>query len=330
VLEPVYVKDGGEISEEKVKTYRDVIVDKVFMERHTTGIDPFTGTDYGESEIPKEHQYDPKTGFPIFHRYIAGTRESIDWPQEKMEKKDRSLTPEDQEAKESWIKKTLGTIRHPISSFKSWKSQTPNVSNSNQPKVPRQPKVLTEAEKAQRAANRVARRAARKEQIALIESLREEARQARRVVKPRSQKPGDNATFDADTLRNIVGGAESMSYNIVAPPFPDSLGEELRSHIKDLANESRRNQDDTAPVAKRSKRVTEQSLIASELAKAKHAAAQKMKTPMQLRWETEHAKKIKQQKKAPLVSTDELMAALGKHIKQARKQKVSAPAEELD
>ena len=53
--------------------YEDVIVDNIVMERHTTGIDPFTGIDYGNQEIPKEHQYDPETGLPIFHRYIAGT-----------------------------------------------------------------------------------------------------------------------------------------------------------------------------------------------------------------------------------------------------------------
>jgi large subunit ribosomal protein L24 len=329
-LEPVYVKDRGEIVEEKIRTYRDVIVDKVFMERHTTGIDPFTGTDYGESEIPKEHQYDPKTGLPIFHRYIAGTKERIDWPEQKREKEAKGKSSEEKEAEESWVKKTLSTIRHPISSLKSWKSQTPKVSNSNQPKVPRAPKVLTAAEQEQRIANRAARRAARKEQLALVERLREEYRQARKVAKPKSQRPEDNVSYDEDTRRNIVGGAESMSYNLVAPPFPDSLGEELRSHIHDLATKSRRNKDETAPMTKRTKRVTEQSMIASELAKAKHAAAQKMKTPMQLRWETEHAKKVKQQKKAPLVSTDELMAALGKHIKQAKLQKKSAQAEELD
>jgi large subunit ribosomal protein L24 len=62
----------------------------------------------------------------------------------------------------------------------------------------------------------------------------------------------------------------------------------------------------------------------SQEAKARHVAAQKMKTPMQLRWETEHAKKIKQQKTAPLVSTEDLMAALGRHIQAQKAQSVKA------
>jgi large subunit ribosomal protein L24 len=51
-----------------VTLVKDVVVDNLVMKRHTTGIDPFTGTDHGAAEIPKDHQYDPSTGLPSLHR----------------------------------------------------------------------------------------------------------------------------------------------------------------------------------------------------------------------------------------------------------------------
>lgn len=89
---------------EPKEIYRDVIVDNVTMERHTTGIDPFTGIDYGNSEFPEEHRYDPETGLPIFNRYIAGTRTRIPWPWEKEQKEAAVDTTETEpvEEKPTW------------------------------------------------------------------------------------------------------------------------------------------------------------------------------------------------------------------------------------
>jgi large subunit ribosomal protein L24 len=293
-------------SKKFVKVYKDVIVDKVVMERHTTGIDPFTGTDYGHAEIPKEHQYDPQTGLPIFHRYIAGTQQRIQWPWEKPAEVPHSgTTHKSKTGRQTWIKRTLGTLRHPIASIKQLTSKNTEAVST----VERKHKDMSEK----------------------LMEIEQQALEVQKTRKPRSSDPRFRGAFDiTDTTRNIVEGADSMSYTLVAPPFPDTLGEELRGHIQDFTAESRKNQDKNAPAVKRPKRVTEQGRIASEMAKAKHAAALSMKTPMQLRWETEHAKKIKQQKDAPLVSTDELMAALGRHIQQKKAMKSSARLEELD
>jgi large subunit ribosomal protein L24 len=290
-------KDGQEVVA-PVKYFTDAIVDKIYMERHTTGIDPFTGTDYGDAEIPEEHQYDPQSGLPIFHRYIAGTRERIEWPWEKEEEiQDSGITEESKTDNQTWIRKTLGTLRHPIQSVKRW------TSKDTAP--------VTEAKQSEEKLS---------EKLTQIE---QEVRETRQTSLPRSIDPRYADAYDnTDTTRNIVEGAENMSYTLLAAPYPPSLGDELRSHIQDFTAESRRNKDDSAPVAKKVKHKTERSVIASEIAKAKHAAAQQMKTPMQLRWETEHAKKIRQQKKAPLVSTEELVRKLQGYRRQRKGVKV--------
>lgn len=75
----VYRKVGGRT----VKAREDVIVEDIDMEKHTRGIDPYTGR-YSYN-IPEEHQANPKTGVAIYHRYVAGTRHAIPWPWEKDE-----------------------------------------------------------------------------------------------------------------------------------------------------------------------------------------------------------------------------------------------------
>jgi large subunit ribosomal protein L24 len=283
-----------------VEKTKDVIVDKVVMERHTTGVDPFTGTNYGSAEIPKDHQYDPTSGLPIFHRYIAGTRQRIEWPWEKQEVEDVGMTKESAADKQTFLRRTLNTLRHPIKSIQRARAK----------KAPEDTKTGQMDE------------GLREESLA-AEKKRLEADRIRNPARPESEDPDHAVAYDGtDTTRNIVEGSESMQYTLVAPPFPDTLGEELRGDIQGFTAEARKNKDDTEPRAARPKRVTERSQAVSQEAKARHVAAQKMKTPMQLRWETEHAKKIKQQKTAPLVSTEDLMAALGRHIQAQKAQSV--------
>jgi len=285
-------KGANGLEEEKaVQVYTDVIVENVTMKRHTTGIDPFTGTDYGNAEIPKDHQYDPESGLPIFHRYIAGTQELIEWPSQKVPPKEENNTMiEDTTDRRSLWRQALGTIRHPIASLKRKPSKEPDTSVE----------TYVDHEKEMREAW-------------------EDASERRRQ-KPTSKDPQHAEAYDdIDTTRNIVEGVESMSYSLLVPPFPETLGEELRGGITDFKVEARKDKDDKdAPRPVKIKRRTEQGAVIAELAKTKQAAAPRMKTPMQLRWETEHAKKVEQRKKAPLVSTDELMKALGRHI-QAQK-----------
>lgn len=305
----IKVKHSGEWVDKFVKNYQDVVVDKITMERHTTGIDPFTGTDYGDAEISKDHQYDPSTGLPIFHRYIAGTRHRIEWPWEKEEEmvENSGVTTGEEANKQSIIRKTFNTLRHPIASLKQWTSKEPE----------KRANEVADVEKTEKGISRE------------ITAIEQELLQTRKTARPKSVDPRYSDAFDnTDTTRNIVEGADSMSYTLIAPPFPDTLFDELRSDIQDFSIESRKN--DTAPRVKLPKKATAQGMAAGEVARAKHAAALKMKTPMQLRWETEHAKKLKQQKKAPLVSTDELMAALGAHIQQHKAMKSSPRVGDVD
>ncbi|KAH7389509.1 hypothetical protein DE146DRAFT_166020 [Phaeosphaeria sp. MPI-PUGE-AT-0046c] len=294
---------------ETVKVREDVIVDAITMKQHTTGVDPYTNVDYGNAEFPKEHRYDPQTGLPIFHRYIAGTNHRIEWPWETEKSiEDSGVTEEAQVDSQAKWRKLAGAVLQPRTSLKRWMGNDAKSATGTMAAV-----ETSEKEIAERTAE-----------------IEREVKVASRTAKPSSQDPRHNSAWDEiDTPADIISGSPSMQYTLVAPPFPDSLGEELRGHIHELNSEARKNQhkDDVAPVtkkAKKAKKSTEQSAAANELTKAKHAAAQRMKTPMQLRWEMEHAKKIKQQKTAPLVSMDKLMGAVGKHLqrnKQAKQEK---------
>lgn len=287
-----------ELTQRGVKSYSDVIVENIRLERHTRGIDPYTGTDYGDAEIPAEHQYDPQTGLPIFHRYIAGTQHRIEWPWEvEAEIEENSTTEESTADKEGFFKKTLSTIRHPITSLKSWRGKDKDTSSAS-----------TDAERSVAAE---------------LEAIESQATLNREL--PRSKDPKFAEAYDVDTTRNIVEGAESMSYTLVAPPFPNSLSEELRGDIHDFSIEAKK--DSEAPKATKTKRTSEAGIIAREAMKEKKRAADKMKTPMQLRWELEHAKKVSNRKKNLLVPTEDLLLALGNHMK---KNGVKSKVEDLD
>lgn len=287
--------------------YEDVVVDNILMERHTTGIDPFTGTDYGSAEIPQQHQYDPETGLPIFHRYIAGTRYRIAWPWESETKAADSTVPTpNKKAAQGWLSKTLGTLRHPITTLQSWRNPT-----STKP-ARRAPSTLPLST-----------------QVANIEAS--EQRKQRRAIL-RSEDPKHKEAHDAvDTTRNIVEGAESMSYTLVAPPFPETLAQELRSDIFELTQNAR-NDPEAPHKPVRAKYLSPKAQAAQQFAQNKARAAERMKTPMQLRWEQEQAKKKLAQKEGPAVDTDTLLAALGQHmlangVKLDKRRAATHPAE---
>lgn len=290
--------------------YEDVIVDNLLMERHTTGIDPFTGTDYGNAQIPKQHQYDPETGLPIFHRYIAGTRYRIAWPWETETKAMDSTVPTpNNKAAQGWLSKTLGTLRHPITTLQSWRNPA-----SKKP-AKRTPSTLPLSI-----------------QVENIEA--NELRSQRRAVL-RSEDPKYKEAHDTvDTTRNIVEGSESMSYTLVAPPFPETLSQELRGDIFELTQNAR-NDTDAPHKPVRAKYVSPKAQAAQEFAQKKARAAERMRTPMQLRWEQEQARKKLAKKEGPAVDTETLLAALGQHmaangVKLTSKRRAASQVEELD
>ena len=120
-------------------TRKDVIIDKVHMERHSTGINPFTGdhagvdpetgkpivvdTDpetgeaiYAETAIPEEQSVDPQTGDPLYHRYVGfGSHfQRIPWPWELDEyKKKKEGQAEDliEEEDKGFFKRTAGKVQ---------------------------------------------------------------------------------------------------------------------------------------------------------------------------------------------------------------------------
>jgi len=278
------------LEEERPTTIiQDVVVDKIFMERHTTGIDPFTGVDYGANEIPdKAHHYDPMSGLPIFHRYIAGTQHRIEWPWE-MEKyaEDTAEEPSEpaSEVKRSFLQKVGGVVRHPIKSLSPLKPEANKEENS--------PSVTKE-----------------------YATVRHEHEQAQRTSKPKSKDAKFNEASDADTTRNIIEVAPPLPYTLLQPPFPTEIFNELRGHTAALNAEARKDGEKYPKV--KVKRGS--GSVANEVVKARHLAAQRMKTPMQLRWETEQASKVKALKVTPRVGADEVIEAVWKHMLRQRKE----------
>lgn len=298
-----------------VRKYQDVIVEDIYMERHTTGIDPFTGVDYGDAAIPENHQYHPSTGLPIFHRYIAGTRNRIEWPWEsKPAPEQDDVLAFKPDSKKSVIQKALGTIRHPITSLKSWTSKPASKTapeGNDEASKPRETKWVRK--------------------LASIE--RAEAKKTK--ARLRTPRPGGRSKFGRQGTRNrVVKGAPSMSYSLVDPPFPHTLGTELRPNIQRHNADARSDPDAPRRIVK-FKRASEAAEAARETARARQRAADRMKTPMQLRWEMAQASKAAQTKAKPLVQTDALLQALGQHMRKGgvrlpKRAKKAADVDEVD
>jgi large subunit ribosomal protein L24 len=290
--------------------YEDVIVDNIVMERHTTGIDPFTGIDYGTQEIPKEHQYDPETGLPIFHRYIAGTPYRIAWPWEtETNAADGTVPSPNEKAAQGWLSKTLGTLRHPITTLQSWRNPT-----REEPAEESAPSTLPIATQ--------------------VEDIEASERMEQRRAMLRSEVPKNRDAHAADTERYMVEGNDSMSYTLVAPPFPPTLSQELRGDIF-AYTQAARNDPENPHKAVRARFRSPKAEAAQAFAQKKAEAALRMKTPLQLRWEQEQARKLQAQKEKPAVDTETLLAALGQHmqangVKKNGKRRAVSQAAELD
>lgn len=286
----------AEIDQGSQKRYEDIVVEKIDMERHTTGIDPYTGTDYGNDTIPEAHQYDPRTGLPIFHRYIAGTRQRLEWPWEREEDiEDVGITKESNTDKQTLIRRALGKVSQPFTSLSRWRSKNKEDQAQQDATNSRSP-VDVEARFAE---------------------IQRQEQERFKSTAPISIDPELPSAYEVDTRRNIVEGSESMAYTLVAPPFPDTLGEELRGDIHEFSIKAKKDRDPEAPRPIKIAKHSEQGVLAREITKQQHRAAQAMKTPMQLRWELEHQKKVRSQKEKPLVDQESLLAALGQHMQKS-------------
>lgn len=302
-----------------VHTWTDVVVDNIVLERHTTGIDPFTGVDYGTREFPEEHRFDPETGLPIFNRYIAGTRRRIQWPWETVLTKteqDTGVKPSS-EASESLI----GKLKSPIQTSKAAiKNLTSKLRKPKEDEAKVTEVKLTEEEK------EFERIQAKLDQVEKVPEL------------PRGASETLPADFDDDTGRNKAEPSpytSSFYPTIVYPPFPRQLTSEIREHAKDVETAERNEKMDWY---EDKKEITPEERAKRKAAKAekskKKAIPKSMKTPLQLRWEVERKKKL-EAAEVTKVDREALMIALGRHMaaKQASRRPASSGTEtvtELD
>ena len=126
-MEVTEIRDGH-----PVNVQQDVIVDNIQLELYTKGIDPYTGERTRENTIPPDNYMDPKTNEPIYHRYIAGTRQLIDWPLEKSIE-DMGL-PEEVAKQGNEGKRGWGTLIRDgasrVLSLSQWRRRQPTVMQS--------------------------------------------------------------------------------------------------------------------------------------------------------------------------------------------------------
>lgn len=279
-------------------TYQDVIVDKVLMERHTTGRDPFTNVDYGNQEFPEEHRFDPESGLAIFNRYIAGTRQRIQWPWEK-----DAVEPSQEQSTEQRKERLslLGTIKQPIKSLKRLLRR----GDDEKSKAVMDPKPGHDLDPSN------------------INKLIEAPDKADAI--PRSKPEYKPFDHEDDTGRNKAEPSDntrSFYPTLVFPPFPNELVSELRSHKdeKDEKDQNDKSTDSEVQKARDEKRAHREL----EALEREQIIQDTMKTPLQLRWEVERMKKLEAEKASPRVGKQALMVALGQHIHAQRMAKKAA------
>ncbi|KAL1612363.1 hypothetical protein SLS60_000589 [Paraconiothyrium brasiliense] len=289
--------DGNE-----VHTWNDVVVDKIVMERHITGRDPFTNIDYGTQEFPQEHRFDPETGLAIFNRYIAGTRQRIQWPWE-------TVPPEAEEVAQSTTSKEdntslIGKLKSPI---KTLRSTLAKRRESDQTATTSKTEEQKEAERLQ----------SKLDQVNQVPEL------------PRSSPTNLPADYDDDTGRNKAEPSPHTSSfypTLVYPPFPSELTSEIQAHVKEVDTAERNEKQDWYADAKE---VTPEERAERKAAKAeklrRKGVPESMKTPLQLRWEVERKNKLEAKEKSK-VDRDALMIALGRHME--AKRAARSPAKE--
>lgn len=268
---------------------RDVIVEAVDMEKHVSGANPFTGEE--DTAIPEEQQVDPVTEQPIWHRYIAGTRTPILWPWEtsKQKKLDdaqrKDATNEEKEAeKPTNEEKSLLQKVNPMNLLPGRKQKE---------------KELAEA------------KLAAQEPTAEDEDYFTTPENVTRG-KPRKYEPAD---YPDDTNRNEVE-MDGPEYNPFIPtllysPLPPSIAEEL-SDLKESANKEtadREKESSLTTIIEEKRRIRNEKVAARE-----QANKDRMKTPMQIRWELEQAKKVKYDPTQPIAAPENLLLALGAHM----------------
>jgi large subunit ribosomal protein L24 len=286
-----------------VHSWSDVVVDKIVMERHTTGRDPFTNINYGTQAFPEEHRFDPATGLPIFNRYIAGTRRRIQWPWETIIPETGQVggLPENSKDNTSLI----GKIKSPVKFLKSKLAKRKEDKPSTAPKTPEQ----VEADRLEIKLNQVNK------------------------VPKRPRGPPENFTPDseADTGRNKAEPSPHTSSfypTLVYPPFPSQLTSEIQDHAQETDTKERNEKQDWYEDGKE---VTTEERAERKAAKAeklrRKVVPDSMKTPLQLRWELERRNKLAEAEKTK-VDREVLLIALGQHMEATRaaKKGVRRPA----
>lgn len=274
-----------------VKERQDVVVDAIELEKHTTGRNPFTG-EVNQAFIPEEHQVDPTTEEVIWHRYIAGTRQPIEWPWEESQQKEkdekrRKRKDEGDEAVEEDAGKSVessqggGGFLHTANPM-NWLRKNKSADQDTQVSKDSEGKHLAP----------------------------EYAVENQHRARPREV---EHPVYDDDTGRNIIEIDENHPDHfvptLVYPPMPETVAEELReTHISHIHRKRVENELSAEELK------VERATRKAEKEAAKQRRLNSMKTPMQIRWDLEQAKKVKYDPNDPTPPPTELLLALGKHM----------------
>ncbi|KAF2018181.1 hypothetical protein BU24DRAFT_491198 [Aaosphaeria arxii CBS 175.79] len=269
-----YVQDG---SGRPIKTVSDCIVEAVDVEKHTTGINPFTGE--VQFDIPEAEQIDPETEAVPYHRYVAGTRVRIPWPWENQARKTNTAG--------------AGKLDNVAEEVKRDES-SPGIFGRLKNAVGFKGKaaVVEETESL--------------EDVAAVETDRDAA--TRPSTKPREHKP---TAWEGDTLRNVVEGQSSWIPSLVMPPFPETVVEEIRESTSERYKREKESSEHAELLQARKAKKAEGKAREEEARQVRIAA---MKTPLQIKWELDQAKKQKYDASQPPKVSKKFLYALGKHM----------------
>lgn len=288
LLIPYWVPDPIEPNK---KVRRDVIVEAIDMEKHNAGVNPLTGQDQWGT-IPEEEAVDPITGDILWHRYIAGTREPIEWPwtMSDQKKKDdqrrkdavKQADPEEPAARpvESQPKGVLEYIKTGGGRWGKKEAIAETSPAQNTTPEPYDPKKVTRGK-------------------------------AEEFVPP---------TYDCDTsASDMVDKTGYLDQDIfeptlVLPPLPRHILEEVKGFSVEEDKDFLRTQFSDEERAKRQEAKEAKKLKLERREQRRQEELAPMKTPMQIKRDLEQAQKEKYDPANPILPSVEILEALGKYL----------------
>ena len=269
---------------------RDVIVEAIDMEKHTTGKNPLTQEDT-LGRIPDEEAVDPETGDVLWHRYIAGTRTPIEWPWDESAQK---TFDQEQRNKSTEDGKDV-KIEDEAPSSRPAKGILENIRTLGG-RWGKKPEEDVQAD--------------RKLELDSPEPFDP------RPVTHGKHEEYTPPTYDDDTSANTVNDDRGLYDDewiptLLEQPLPPKILEEIKGHKLEVDKDSsKKNMTDE----ERLERLEAKKLKLERKEQRKQEVLSTMKTPMQIKRDLEQVQKERYDAANPALPSEEMLEALGKYL----------------